>query len=257
MRLESIASGSSGNAIYIGSERTHLLVDAGISGKRIEEGLNSIGLKASELSGILITHEHADHISALKMIAKYYEIPIYAVSKTAESIQNLFPGVVHCLHSFETGSEFYIRDMIISSFLTPHDTKESVGYRISNGEKSVAFVTDLGFVPQNVYNAIVGTDTVVLESNHDVSMLRHGKYPSYLKRRILDNRGHLSNDECARFAVALAKKGTKRIILAHLSKENNTPECAFETVKKALVEQNAMVELCVAPAAQAGEIYIV
>ena len=256
MNICTFASGSSGNCSLVSSGDTYILVDAGISLRRIKNSLASIGLEPGQLSGVLITHEHSDHISALKMISKYFQLPIFAPCGTAEGLSLSAPEVMQYVTSFTAGDSFAIGSLLVKSFPTPHDTRESVGYRITDGEKSVSFITDLGFVPQCVYDAVVGSDTVVLESNHDLQMLKNGRYPSYLKRRISAEKGHLSNDECARLAAALVRHGTKRIILAHLSAENNTPEKAYDTVCGVL-DSGHDVELHVAPRSCRGEVFLV
>lgn len=259
MKLSIFASGSSGNCLFVSSGETRLLIDAGISLRRITASLRSRGFDFSQLSGILITHEHADHVSALNMICKYHPVPVFATPGTARGITDTVPTVSGRIHIVSPGTAFQIGDMEISSFLTPHDAAESVGYRLFASGRSLSVATDLGFVPQSVFDAVCGSDTVVLESNHDVDMLNSGRYPYYLKKRILSRTGHLSNSDCGYMAAALARTGTQRLILAHLSRENNTPEIAYETVASYLKEEGSGVslstELCVAAPSDEGQTY--
>lgn len=262
MKICTFASGSSGNCTFVTSGETSLLVDAGISLRRIKQHLQAHGLTPGELAGVLITHEHTDHVAALKMLKKYYpHLPVFAPRVVACQLIRQLPALEENLRCFEAGTSFALNGLSIQSFLTPHDTPESVGYRIEDGQSCFALATDLGFVAQPVYDAVRGADLAILESNHDVEMLKNGKYPYYLKQRILANRGHLSNAGCAAFSAALLETGTRQIVLAHLSRENNTPKLAYNTVGSALAQAGAQVGkdvlLTVAPAHEAGPCYII
>ena len=262
MKICTFASGSSGNCTFVTNGDTSILIDAGISLRRIKYSLQPHGVSPDQLAGVLITHEHSDHIAALKMLAKYHpNIPVFASCAAAVQLLRQVPELEKNMRCFDAGSSFVLDGFFIKSFQTPHDTPESVGYRIEDGHRSFALATDLGFVPQPVYDAVCGADMAVLESNHDVEMLKNGKYPYYLKKRILANRGHLSNADCASFAAALLHTGTKQIVLAHLSRENNTPRLAYTTVGSALAKTGATlgedVQLTVAPANEAGPCYII
>ena len=210
MRFVSIASGSSGNCIYTGTEESHILIDAGISAKRIEQGLNEVGLKTSELDGICITHEHSDHVKGLGVLARKYEVPIYAI----------LPD-----------TEFALGDLTVKPFHIDHDAADPVAYRIQSGNKSVAVATDLGHFNQYTVDHLLDLDAVLLESNHDLRMLETGPYPYYLKRRIMGDFGHLSNENAGRLLNCILSGRLKHILLGHLSKENNIPELAYETVR--------------------------
>ncbi len=234
MRFVSIASGSSGNSIYVGTDTTHILVDAGISGKRIEQGLNEIGVKGSELGGVVITHEHSDHIKGLGILARKYEVPIYATRETLEEIQGnktLGEYPKELLKPVLPDVEFSVGDMRIKPFSIDHDGANPVAYRIQSGKKSVAVATDMGHFDQYIIDHLQNLDGLLLESNHDVRMLETGPYPYYLKRRILSDYGHLSNDNAGRLLNHILHDNLKHIFLGHLSKENNYEELAFETVK--------------------------
>lgn len=234
MRLCSIASGSSGNCIYVGSDATHLLVDVGISGKRTEAGLNSLGISPRELDGILVTHEHADHISGLGVISRKFGIPIYTTEGTRQamlenrSIGAVDPSLFHVIHADE---KFVIKDLQIDPMRISHDAAEPVAYRIRYGNKRVGIATDLGVFNDYTVECLKGMDALLLEANHDVNMLQVGPYPYYLKQRILGERGHLSNENCGRLLSRILHDDLQAIVLGHLSQENNLPELAYETVR--------------------------
>ena len=232
MELCSIASGSSGNCICVGSDDCHVLIDAGISGKRIENGLNSIDLKTADMQGILITHEHIDHTKALGQITKRTKVPVYASYGTSERLfkDNLVEqsAVIHPLSEIKSVPV----DMDIGFFHTPHDAAESVGYTLKFRDCKVACCTDLGYVTDEVRDNLMGSDTVYIEANYDPKLLNvNPKYPPYLKTRISGDHGHLSNMSSAEFCSELVKKGARRLILGHLSQENNTPKIAYDAVE--------------------------
>lgn len=234
MRLCSIASGSSGNCIYVGDEHTHLLVDTGISKKRIEEGLHTLGIQGNELKGILITHEHADHIQGLGVFSRKYEIPIYATRGTIEGIRaqsslgRLPEGL---LHEVDIDQNFMLGDMEICPFAISHDARQPSGFRIGNAKKTVAVATDLGKYDDYTVENLQNLNAVVLEANHDIHMLEVGPYPYVLKRRVMGDKGHLSNELTGRLLCDILHDDLQYVILGHLSKENNYEELAYETVK--------------------------
>ena len=234
MELCSIASGSSGNCIYVGTEGSHILIDAGISGKRIEEGLNSLELKTADIQGILVTHEHIDHIAGLGVLARRYGIPLYATGGTIEAVkQTKSIGVIEdslfCVIEPET--TFAIGDMTIEPIAISHDAAAPVAYKIRQGEKSAAVMTDLGTYDEKIVQKLKQLDVLLLEANHDVRMLQLGPYPYPLKQRILGNKGHLSNENSGRLLSEVLHDNFKTVILGHLSKENNYPDLAYETVR--------------------------
>uniref|UniRef100_UPI0040576C0F MBL fold metallo-hydrolase n=1 Tax=Acetatifactor sp. TaxID=1872090 RepID=UPI0040576C0F len=234
MRLCSIASGSSGNCIYVGSEATHLLVDVGISGKRTELGLNSLGITGRDLDGILITHEHADHISGLGVMARKYGIPIYATQGTIHAIQNTSScGKIEdsLFREVKEDEKLIIKDLTVNPMKISHDAAQPVAYRISYGNKKVGICTDLGVYNDYTVECLKGMDALLIEANHDVNMLQVGPYPYYLKQRILGERGHLSNENSGKLLSRILHDGLENIILGHLSKENNLPELAYEAVR--------------------------
>ncbi|WP_026516008.1 MBL fold metallo-hydrolase [Butyrivibrio sp. MC2021] len=234
MRFTSIASGSSGNCTYVGSDNTHILVDAGVSKKRIEEGLKGLDLGLSDISAIFVTHEHVDHISALHTILKKYDIPIYATAGTIEGIrcsdkknemtESRFIPVI-------ADKQVSVGDMIINPMKISHDALDPCGYRIYCGDKKVGVATDLGCYTEYTVDCLKDCDALLLEANHDVRMLQTGPYPYQLKRRILGDKGHLSNDKSGELLCRLLNDKMQGIFLGHLSKENNLPELAYETVR--------------------------
>ena len=214
MRICIFASGSGGNCLLLSDGSTHVLVDAGISMRRIEASLREAGIAMSDITGVLITHEHSDHISGLKMLLKYHHLPVYAPHTVANHMRGMLPDIDGSLNIIEVGSVFELGSLRVRAFHTPHDTDESVGYRFS-GTSSFAIATDMGHVTDEVLDGLRGAETVLIESNHDIDMLSYGPYPVYLKRRILSDRGHLSNKDCAVLARRLAENGTTCIILGH------------------------------------------
>ncbi len=234
MRLCSIASGSSGNCIYVGSDHTHLLIDTGISKKRIDAGLGTLGVKGDELSGILITHEHSDHIQGLGVFSRKYGIPIYATKGTIEGIKK-YSGLGKMpeglLHPVAVDEKFTLGDMDILPFAISHDANEPSGYRIEKEDKSVAIATDLGVYTDYTVEHLKNLDAILLEANHDIHMLEVGPYPYYLKKRVAGNRGHLSNELSGRLLCDILHDNLQCVMLGHLSKENNYAELAYETVK--------------------------
>ena len=229
-----LASSSSGNAALISSGRTHILVDAGISVRRINAALKPLHLSISDLTALLITHSHSDHVSALSTLLKHYDVPIYASDGTAFNLCNRFSGIAPRLHAFSAGARFSIGDFSIRSFSTAHDAGDSVGYRLDSADGGAGLLTDTGYVTEEAAQALRGVSFLLLEANHDRRKLEAGPYPAYLKRRISGRVGHLSNEDAAQFAVCAAQSGAKDVLLAHLSQENNTPEAAFQTVRSAL-----------------------
>ncbi len=232
MRLVSIASGSSGNCTYIGGEHTHILVDAGVSCKRIKEGIESLDVKPQELSGIFITHEHSDHIQGLRVFSKKFHIPIYSTAGTLAEIRRM--GVVEdesLLMPIEADAHLTLGELTIIPFRNTHDAAEPVGYRVENGNHKCAVATDLGNYSEYTVNHLMGLDAVLMEANHDLNMLELGPYPYPLKRRIMSDFGHLSNERCGQLLTDILHDGLKHILLGHLSKENNYPELALLSVK--------------------------
>lgn len=227
-----LASGSKGNAIYIQSGGTGLLVDAGISARRIANGLAEIGVKPTDLSGILITHEHRDHVAGLPVFCRKYGVPVYAKEATWYGLgcrREIEPACCRILP--ET---IRLGELTVDPFAIPHDAADPVGFVLTNNGAKCTVATDVGFVTEPVRTALADADVLVLESNHDVTMLKNGPYPRMLQQRILSNRGHLSNADAAWTLAKLPPRPSLDVFLAHLSHENNTPSLAYNTVRDVL-----------------------
>lgn len=248
MNLCSIASGSSGNCIYIGSQDTNILMDVGISAKRIEQGLTSIGVNPAELDGILISHEHSDHVSGLGVMARRYQIPIYATVETINAILRIKSvGRIseELFRIIEPDVSFLIKDIEVNPFAISHDASNPVCYTFVHDGHKMGVATDLGKYDDYIVSSLSGCEALLLEANHDIHMLQVGSYPYVLKRRILGDRGHLSNDNSGRLICELFHDNLRHIILGHLSKENNYPDLAYETVKYEIEQSNgSIMETC-------------
>ena len=233
MRLCSIASGSSGNCIYVGSDQTHLLVDVGISGKRVEQGLNELELTGRDIDGVLITHEHSDHIKGLGVLARKYQIPVYTTGGTVDALSRMNLGKMPegIFHEIREDETFSVGDLKIDPFTISHDAAQPVGYRIECDDHSVGIATDLGKYNEYIIENLQNLDALLLEANHDLHMLEVGPYPYPLKRRVMGDKGHLSNELSGRLLCDILHDNLKHIVLGHLSKENNYSELAYETVK--------------------------
>ena len=231
--------------MLVSENGTHLLIDAGISMRRVQSSLARAGISIDDISGVLITHEHADHISGLGTLLRRCGVTLYAPHTVAARLCGMLPAAVDRMHVIPVGESFPVGDVRVRAFHTPHDTDESVGYRVECGGV-FAIATDMGCVTDEVRENLLGADAALIEANHDEDMLRYGRYPVFLKRRILSEHGHLSNENCAQLARELAGSGTGTIILGHLSRENNTPAAAMRTVGAALEGTGASL-LC-APA---------
>ena len=237
LNIHSLFSSSKGNCTYVFSDTTKILIDIGISPKRLVENLEKNNIKPEEIQAILITHEHSDHIKGIRVFSKRYNIPVFASEKTWGTLVSLeLPDVLK--HEFTVGETFNIGDICIHPFSIPHDAIDPCGFSMTSGKNKVTVATDMGHLtPELLYN-FEASDSILLEANHDVAMLRSGNYPYFLKERVIGNFGHLSNALSAEAVEYLIKKGTKKFILAHLSEENNLPELALETVRSRLLTNN-------------------
>lgn len=235
----SLYSGSSGNSIFVSSGKTNILIDAGLPGKKIDEALKSIDKNPSSIDGIFITHEHSDHIKGVGILSRKYDIPIYANDKTWSAMESSLGKIKeHNIKIMDRRSVVHIGDLDVKSFVTPHDAIAPVGYTITNKNKKVSIATDFGVFTREIYDNIKESDVILLESNHDVNMLKYGPYPYPLKCRILSEIGHLSNEDCGKAITNIVKCGAgKRIMLGHLSKTNNNPDLAFQTALSAIEEK--------------------
>ncbi len=231
LRVCSLFSGSSGNSTYIGTERTHILVDAGLAGKNIIAGLQNIGVDPSELKGILITHEHIDHIKSAGVMSRKFNIPIYANAKTWEAMEGIIGRISPAnIRIFDNDMDFYIQDINVQPYKIPHDAADPVGFSLCWQRKRISITTDLGHTNSKIIKAVMDSDLVILEANHDLDMLMSGPYPMQLKRRIMSKKGHLSNVDSGKALLELIKGRVTHVLLAHLSKENNYPQLAMDTV---------------------------
>jgi phosphoribosyl 1,2-cyclic phosphodiesterase len=239
IKVCSLFSGSSGNCIFVSYNETSVLIDAGVSGKRIEEALKGIGESFDTIKGIFITHEHSDHINGAGIIARRYKIPIYANPVTWKAMRPFIGKILpEYIRQIDVGEDFLLGDIGIRSFPIPHDAACPVGYNLFIEGKKLTIATDIGHMSSELMANLEKSDMVLLESNHDIEMLRTGRYPWPLKQRILGDNGHLCNDMAGKVVANLAENGTKTFLLGHLSQENNFPELAYKTVCNALLERS-------------------
>jgi len=252
------ASGSSGNCSILSSEKVNVLIDIGISARKLALELSTLGLSASDISAVFITHEHEDHIRGLETFTKRSNATVYASVKTAAEIERIIPALAGRITPMVVSDTVSVEDVSATSFETSHDVVESVGYIFGVENKKIGYVTDLGFVSEVVEESLKDDfDLLILEANYDVDMLLNGPYPEFLKRRIMGKRGHISNDESKEVALSAARCGTKKIILAHLSRENNTPDLAYFTVSHYLKKYGCEdCTIAVAPRSTRGEVCV-
>ncbi|MBQ7346773.1 MAG: MBL fold metallo-hydrolase [Clostridia bacterium] len=248
VRIVSLYSGSTGNSFLISAPSGSILIDAGKSAKRLCMALNDAGVSPDEIKAIFITHEHTDHIGALSVFLKKHPIPVHILTGCAYKLATE-PSVAPCLCQHPPIYSETVGDMTVMSFPTPHDSRASAGYRIEIPTEDgklfrIGYATDIGYISKEVEEGLTGCDAVILESNHDPEMLRTGPYPYDLKVRIASRRGHLSNPDSAAFAAKLCTMGTKYLMLAHLSQENNTPDTAYDECVSAVGDEG--VRICVA-----------
>ena len=255
-RFCTFASGSSGNAALLSSGNTHILIDMGISCRRITKSLEQLGLRGEDLSAILITHEHADHIAGLATYIKKHRTPIITTSATGRQLSYRIAGIEPLLRCAEWWEDVAVGTVEVTALPTSHDCGGSCAFRFGTKDGKVGYITDTGYISQETADALMGVRLLVLESNHDVEMLRSGPYPYHLKQRVLGMQGHLSNDTAAAFAMDSVKAGTETIVLAHLSKENNTPQVALNTVGRMLEAVGYSGKLCCAPRDELSEIFV-
>lgn len=245
--IHTLASGSEGNAALVTDGSHHVLVDSGISARRIEIALRSLGISPAELSGIFITHAHTDHIAGLRVFLKHAPMSVFASPATCSQLTAGLGDSASCLCPMACGEVQQLGELLVTAFETSHDAAGSMDYRFDSRGASAGILTDTGYVTENARHALEGVELLVLESNHDVQWLQSGPYPYSLKQRILSDYGHLSNDAAAEFACQMAHCGTKQFVLAHLSRENNTPARASDTVERALKCGGFDAGVCVAP----------
>tara|TARA_A100001015_G_scaffold13925_1_gene16247 strand:- start:811 stop:1596 length:786 start_codon:yes stop_codon:yes gene_type:complete len=234
LQLSVLASGSSGNATYIATPTTRILIDAGLSAKQIELRLQHIGVSPASLTAICLSHEHSDHTNGARVLQKRYQLPLYANQPTAASLQRTPKGKECQFNIFQTGSPFTLGNLTLEPFHIPHDAAEPVGFRISNQNTHIGIVTDIGMVTRLVTEKLKGCTCLIIEANHDVDLLREAPRPWSLKQRIRSRQGHLSNVEAAQLICQTATDTLQHIILAHLSSQCNTPETVLHTIQSQL-----------------------
>ena len=252
--IHTIASGSEGNCLLVSAGTTHILLDAGISCRRISSALSELDLSLNSIDAVLITHEHSDHIGGLTTLVRRRALPVYTGAATARQLRYRIAGIEPQLRPVGPGEPFSVGDLTVTAFPTSHDVAGGLDFRFDHEGAGAGVLTDTGTVTEEACRILDGVDLLILESNHDVDRLLSGPYPFPLKRRILSDFGHLSNADAAAFAAELAGKGTRRFVLAHLSRENNTPQLALEAVERAVSPFGASV--CVAPRGVLSEAYV-
>jgi len=244
LRFQSLASGSSGNCYFIGNASCGILIDAGIGVRTIRKCLRNIGLDFSNIWGVFVTHDHADHIKAVGSIGERFKVPVYSTRQVHEGIERSYcvTEKLHCsrryIEKFETVK---IGDFMVTAFPVSHDATDNVGYTVEYKGKRFTFATDLGYVCENAASHLQQADYMVFEANYDEQMLDDGSYPEHLKMRIKANTGHLSNDQTGSFLAESYNDRMKNIFLCHLSRQNNLPGIAFSTVENYLKEKNIKV----------------
>jgi len=239
----SLASGSSGNCQYIETDNIRILVDAGLSGKRIANGLDSIGVDPNSIDYIFVTHEHKDHVKGVGILSRRYNLPIYANQNTWDAMrEDLGKLEDENILVFETNNKFKLRDLKIFPFEISHDAVEPVGYCFCHNGIKLSIVTDLGYASEKVKENIKNSHLLLIESNHDVEMLRVGRYPWFLKKRVLGEYGHLSNDAAGELICEVLSGNKEKILLGHLSNENNFPKLAYQTVANIIAEKGINID---------------
>lgn len=233
--LCSLFSGSGGNCFLVGDDEAKFLVDAGVSARRIECALGGVGLSFDDISAIFITHEHIDHVKGLEITEKHHHIPVYMTEGTARAfIFDANSPILPNLYAYRGNFTVELGGFTVRSFTVPHDAAQPVGYVFEKDGDRVGVATDTGCVTDEMIENLVGCRAAVIEANHDVTALRMGPYPPYLKERIASDRGHLSNASAASLAKLLVDGGAESLMLGHISKENNAPSLALEEVRAAV-----------------------
>jgi phosphoribosyl 1,2-cyclic phosphodiesterase len=239
-----LGSGSKGNTTYVASGDTAILIDAGFSGVEIQRRLAAIGVDFSAIDAILVTHEHNDHIRGVPVLSRRGQLPVYANRGTMEAGSSLID--LHRFHEFETGAPFQIKDLHVHPFAVCHDTRDPVGFVITDDRCSLGYCTDTGRITRLIHHRLTGCQGLILESNHDPELLKNGPYPLFLKQRVAGKEGHLANHEAAAFLRELVHDHLSHVVLAHLSETNNLPSKAREASLAALPSNGHNLQLIIA-----------
>lgn len=250
LKVATLASGSSGNCAVVSDGRVHILMDAGISTRRISQGLKALGLELRHVSGVLITHEHIDHVAALPVLCRQMDAPLFTAEGTAYELCRKWAGLEKRFRVFEPGQRFAVQGLEVGTFATSHDCACPCGFSVTDGKRKLVLCTDTGVVTPGAREGVRGAHTLIGEFNYDPEMLRTGPYPIHLQNRIRGNRGHLSNEMGGELAAWAVEQGAERIVLAHLSQENNRPDIALNAARKALDKlglRDGDVEVLAAP----------
>ncbi len=235
LKFCSLYSGSTGNSLLVQSKNTNILIDAGVSCKKITDALENINVNVNDISAILVTHEHTDHIQGLGTLSKKYNIPVFATSKTWDNMKEQKEKISdNNIKYFNISEDFEIEDLIIKSFKTPHDAADSCGFSIINNNTKISIATDLGHIDNKIFDSLSGSKFIMLEANYEPEILKYSHYPFALKQRILGENGHLSNHIAGQTLAHLVDSGLESAILGHLSKENNFPKLAYESALEEL-----------------------
>ncbi len=250
MRVCLLASGSRGNSTLIEVDGCRLLIDAGLSGIETERRLSTVGLAGEDLHGILVTHEHHDHVSGIGPLARRYNLPVYIDRQTHAALPKL--GKIENLQYFSTGETFSVQNLVISPFSTTHDAVNPVGFTIQSNEGKIGFATDLGMPTRLVADQLKDCRVLVLEANHDEQMLQEGPYPWDLKQRISSRHGHLSNNQSCSLLEDICWSGLEALFLAHLSEENNCPDLTRKLFSKTVVDCGHAPEIIIGRQSQAS-----
>lgn len=240
LKFCSLYSGSSGNCLFVSTNNTKVLIDCGTSCKKICEGLASINSSIEDIDAILVTHEHSDHVQGLGLVSKKFNIPVYANLETWNAMEKQKEKIdERNVNVFVNDSDFSLNELTIHPFSTPHDAANPCGFNIHNGKRKLSIATDLGHMDNAIFKQLEHSSFVLLESNYDPEILKVSRYPYHLKQRIAGLNGHLSNETAGKTIAALMKKDLKEVVLGHLSKENNFPELAYQTVAEELMKSNS------------------
>lgn len=239
LNFNSLYSGSTGNSLFLESDHSKILIDTGVSAKKITDALTSFKVDINEIDAILVTHEHTDHVQSLGTISRKYKIPVYATKETFDAMPKQTEKIAYSnINYFNSNETFEINDLIIKPFSIPHDAANPCGFNIINNDKKISIATDIGNMNLEILNKLEGSSFLLLESNYEPQLLMCSSYPYSLKKRISSNIGHLPNEMAGKTIAYLLDSGLEQVILGHLSKENNFPELAYKTVVEQLMKKN-------------------